>query len=87
MVTSALGWAASVILLATLVKQTVKLYRERNCDGVSRWLFIGQITASVLFTVYSVLLKSWVFSVTNFLLLCDAIAGQVIVARNKRRTA
>ena len=87
MLTSLVGWAASAILLATLVKQVYKLWREGSCEGVSRWLFLGQITASIGFVAYSWLLHSWVFIVTNALILLDAIAGALIVRRNRRRKA
>ena len=30
--------------------------------GVSVWLFVGQLAASVGFTIYSVLLRNWVFA-------------------------
>ena len=55
--------------------------------GVSRWLWIGQIAASVGFTVYSVLVRNWVFVVTNALILCDAIAGALIVLHHRRRAS
>lgn len=85
--TTLIGWAASVVLICTLAKQVWKLWRERSVEGVSKWLFAGQITASVLFITYSVLLHSVVFVVTNALILVDAILGAVIVARNRRRKA
>lgn len=87
MLVSLIGWAASAILLATLVKQVYKLWVEGSEEGVSRWLFVGQITASVLFVAYSWLMHSWVFTITNALILLDAIAGALIVRRNKRRRA
>ena len=48
-----------------------------------KWLFIGQITASVGFVVYSWLLGNWVFVVTNnALMLCTALLGQWIYVSN-----
>jgi MtN3 and saliva related transmembrane protein len=81
-----LGWASSAILLATLARQVLKQWREGTSEGVSRWLFVGQTTASVGFTAYSLLLGSWVFAVTNALILLNAIAGLVIVRLHRRRT-
>ena len=78
------GWAASAILLATLVRQIRKQVGEGNGAGVSRWLFIGQGLASLGFIVYSVLLDNWVFIVTNVSILATAIVGQCL--RPKRRT-
>ena len=71
----AIGWASSLILLATLVKQVYKQWNEGKTDGVSKWLFIGQLFASIGFTVYSFLVGSWVFMVTNGLLTLNNIAG------------
>lgn len=83
--TDLLGWASSAILLATLARQVLKQWREGTSEGVSRWLFVGQTTASLGFTVYSLLLRNWVFVVTNALLLLNALAGLVIVRRHRRR--
>ncbi len=79
--TDAIGWLASAILLATLVRQIVKQARHRETEAVSTWLFLGQATASALFVVYSVLLENWVFTVTNSCLLVTAIVGQLLVKR------
>jgi MtN3 and saliva related transmembrane protein len=83
--TEALGWASSIVLLATIVQQIVKQWREGSARGVSKWLFVGQTSASLGFTVYSALLQNWVFTVTNALLLVSAIAGMVITFHSKRR--
>lgn len=82
-----IGWASSAILLATLVRQVYTQWQTRAGGGVSRWLFVGQVTASVGFTVYSVMLSNWVFAVTNIAILLTAIAGEVIFLRNKRTQA
>ncbi|WP_024868600.1 PQ-loop domain-containing transporter [Pseudoxanthomonas suwonensis] len=81
------GWAASLILLATLVRQIVKQAKDANSEGVSTWLFIGQATASVLFVVYSVMVGNTVFVVTNSCILVTALVGQWIHWRKRRRTA
>jgi uncharacterized protein with PQ loop repeat len=80
-----LGWLSSAILVATIVKQVVKQWREGTSEGVSRWLFVGQIAASVGFTAYSALLGNPVFVVTNAILLLSAVAGLAIVLRHRRR--
>jgi MtN3 and saliva related transmembrane protein len=82
-----IGWLASAVLFATLFRQVWTQIRTRTAAGVSRWLFIGQMTASVLFLVYSVLLRNWVFSISNAVLLATAIVGQVVWVRNRGRTA
>lgn len=78
------GWAASAILLATLARQTWRQWREPDPRGVSRWLFIGQIAASVGFVAYSWMLRNWVFIVTNTLILVTAIIGQLALSRARR---
>ena len=80
-----IGWAAAVILLATLGRQVYSQWRERSAKGVSRWLFVGQLVSSTGFIVYSAMLRSWVFVVTNVLILIVAAAGQWINSVNRRR--
>lgn len=79
-----LGWAASAVLLATLLRQVWVQWRERSTDGVSSWLFVGQISASIGFIAYSWLVGNRVFVVTNTAILLTAILGQVIYRRNVR---
>ena len=81
-----IGWAASAVLLATLIRQIATQVRDSSAQGVSHWLFIGQITASVGFVTYSALVGDWVFIVTNACILVTAIVGQVLTSR-RRRTA
>lgn len=52
---------------------------------MSKWLFVGQVTASVGFTIYSYLLHNWVFLCSNVALLCTAVLGQWLYWRNKKR--
>lgn len=80
-----IGWASSLILLATIVKQVYKQWHDGSSEGVSRWLFAGQIAASCGFIVYSWMLGNAVFVATNIALVVSAIAGQVIVLRNRAR--
>ena len=85
--TDFIGWLASAILLATLIRQIVKQAGNKNGenekDSVSNWLFIGQATASTLFVIYSVLVNNWVFIVTNSCLLVTALVGQWITAKRR----
>ena len=59
----------------TLVKQVHKQWKERTSEGISKWLFTGQLAASVGFTVYSILTGSWVFAVTNGALTVNNLVG------------
>jgi uncharacterized protein with PQ loop repeat len=70
-----IGWASSFVLLLTLVRQVKKQWEEKNSEGVSKWLFIGQLVASTGFVVYSYLVSSWVFTITNLLLTINNIIG------------
>jgi MtN3 and saliva related transmembrane protein len=80
----AIGWFSSCVLLLTIGKQVYTQWKSGCSQGVSRWLFVGQITASTGFTLYSVLVRNWVFTVTNFLLLVSALVGEVIVVKHRR---
>lgn len=84
MLTEIIGWTSAIILLLTIGRQVYTEWRERNSRGLSRWLFIGQLTASAGFIVYSWLKNDWVFVITNFLLLITAAIGQFIYLRNKK---
>jgi uncharacterized protein with PQ loop repeat len=82
-----IGWLSSVILLTTIAVQIVKQWRERSARGVSRWLFVGQAAASLGFLVYSVLLRNWVFTLTNGVMLLSALVGASMTWYFKRHGA
>lgn len=79
-----IGWGASAVLIATLARQVYTQWRERTTEGVSRWLFIGQMAASVGFVIYSWMLGNGVFVFTNAVLLLTGVVGQLIFRRNRR---
>jgi uncharacterized protein with PQ loop repeat len=79
------GWVSSGILVLTIAKQVYKQWQEGSSEGVSKWLFVGQIAASLGFTVYSWLVSNWVFVVTNALMLCNGLLGLLIVLHHRRR--
>lgn len=85
MLIEAVGWAAAIILLLTMTRQVWSQWNSGSVSGVSHWLFLGQVSASVLFTLYSLLLGSTVFIVTNALMLLNAITGLLIDRRNRQR--
>jgi uncharacterized protein with PQ loop repeat len=84
--TEIIGWASSVILLTTLVKQVYKQWKEGTGEGVSKWLFAGQVAASIGFTVYSYLVGNWVFTITNALLLVNNFIGLYLSFYFRRRS-
>lgn len=80
-----IGWGSAAVLLATLSRQVYSQWRDGTWRGVSRWLFVGQVSASIGFVVYSWLQSDGVFVVTNALILLTALAGQWIYIRSKKR--
>jgi len=70
------GWLSAGILLLTLGRQVYVQWHSASTSGVSKWLFRGQIAASIGFVVYSYLLSNWVFVVTNALIGLIAVIGQ-----------
>ena len=86
--TEIIGWISSFILIITIGKQVYKQWSEGKSEGVSRWLFVGQIAASVGFAIYSILVSNWVFIFTNSLMVINGIAGLVItIYLQKRETS
>lgn len=83
--TELVGWVSSCILVLTIGKQVYKQWHEGSSEGVSKWLFVGQMAASLGFTVYSWLVNNWVFVVTNMLMLLNGLLGLLIVLRHRRR--
>jgi MtN3 and saliva related transmembrane protein len=86
-VTEIVGWASSLVLIVTIATQVGKQWRDRTSAGVSVWLFVGQLAASVGFTIYSVLLKNWVFAVTNGIMILNGLLGYAITIRHRRHRA
>lgn len=83
--TEAIGWISSLILLLTIGKQVYKQWQEGSSEGVSKWLFVGQLAASLGFTIYSWLVHNWVFVATNALMLVNGMAGLSLVLHHRRR--
>ena len=83
--TETIGWISSLILLLTISKQIHKQWQNSSSQGVSKWLFLGQMAASAGFTVYSWMVSNWVFVVTNSLMLLNGLLGLAIVLHHRRR--
>jgi MtN3 and saliva related transmembrane protein len=81
----AVGWGSSLILVLTIAKQVHKQWKAGTSEGVSKWLFVGQMAASIGFTIYSVLVRNWVFVVTNALMVLNGLVGFGITLRYKKR--
>ena len=85
MVTELIGWAAAAILVATIGRQVYTQWRAGTTAGVSKWLFVGQVSASTGFVIYSWLERDGVFVATNAVMLGTAILGQWVYLRNRRK--
>ena len=73
--TEVIGWVSSIILLLTLIRQVYKQWQDGQIEGISSWLFVGQLLSSVGFTVYSYLVGNWVFTITNGILTLNNLIG------------
>lgn len=82
-----IGWAAGLILLITVSWQVFTQWQSGKSSGLSRWLFVGQMAASVGFVIYSWLVANWVFVVTNAFMLLTACIGQILFLRSKANAA
>ena len=80
-----IGWTASVLLFVTMASQVRKQWVSEAVAGVSQWLFIGQLGASVLFILYSALKKDHVFVVVNSVMVANALLGLWVDRRNRAR--
>ena len=78
-----IGWASSFVLVITIAKQVHKQWHDHTSAGVSTWLFVGQLAASVGFTIYSLLVHNWVFAVTNGIMVLNGLLGYTITMRQK----
>jgi MtN3 and saliva related transmembrane protein len=85
--TELIGWLSSVVLVLTIGKQVYKQWQEGSSENVSKWLFAGQLAASIGFTVYSWLVRNWVFVVTNSVMILNGLAGLLIMLYHSRRAA
>lgn len=83
--TELVGWVSSFILVLTISKQIYKQWQEGSSENVSKWLFIGQMVASLGFTIYSWLVANWVFVVTNSLMLINGLIGLGIVLHHRKQ--
>ena len=78
-----IGWVSSVVLVVTIAKQIHKQWSDHTSAGVSTWLFVGQLAASVGFTIYSLLVRNWVFAVTNGIMILNGLLGYALTVRHK----
>ena len=80
-----IGWAASVIVLITVVAQIVKQWKSQSSKGVSPWLFVGEIASALLFLWYAIVIHNAVYITTNSLMAIASVAGLAILIWHRRR--
>ena len=83
--TDLIGWASSFILLITIAVQVRRQWQSGSNKGVSKWLFIGQLAASVGFLIFSILTGSLVFAITNAMLTLGNLCGILIYFLNRQQ--
>ncbi len=79
------GWFSSFVLVITIAYQVWQQWRSGRSEGVSPWLFAGQIVASLGFLSYSILVENSVFIVTNCLLVLSAAVGLTLILAQRRK--
>jgi len=82
--TQLIGWTSSLLLCLTISRQVYCQWRRGTSEGVSAWLFVGQLVASTGFLVFSWRIGSMVFVVTNAALVVAALAGLGLLAHHRR---
>ncbi|UXY14444.1 hypothetical protein N8I74_14115 [Chitiniphilus purpureus] len=73
-----IGLVSALILIATLIRQIYIQWHSTDLNGVSGWLFAGQMCASAGFMLYSYLIGDALFVLVNVLGLTTALVGQGI---------
>lgn len=80
-----IGWSSAALLVATIGTQIFRQWQAGTSAGVSRFLFVGQLTASSGLAIYSWLGRDWVFLTLNILMATAAIAGLGLCLLHARR--
>lgn len=80
-----IGYLSSIVLLLTIGSQIHKQWKEGTSKGVSVWLFAGQLAASIGFTIYSRIIESTIFVITNSCMAIAACTGLGIVYYHRWR--
>ena len=75
-----------MVLFLTICSQILKQWRAGASRDVSPLLFLGQFVASSGFLLYSWMIESAVFMVTNALMAVSALFGLSILAVHRRRS-
>ena len=75
-----------VMFVVEVVAAVTTIFFVRDLfGGTESSAFVGQIAASVGFTIYSWLVGNWVFVVTNAVMILNGVVGLLIVLHHRRR--
>jgi len=79
------GIAASLFTSVALLPQLLKIFREKNSDGVSLGMLLVLFTGLALWTVYGILRKDVIIIAANsFSLLVNILTGIMTLRYRKR---
>ena len=79
------GWFGAFALVVTIGAQVLKQFRSGTSEGVSAWLFVGQILGAGSFLAYAISVGDRVFIAAQATLLMLSIAGMWIFVLHRRR--
>jgi MtN3 and saliva related transmembrane protein len=79
--TQDIGWAGTAVLRATICRQVYSQWKSKATAGVSRWLFIGQIGASIELFIDNFTAR---FFFSNAAMMVAATVGEVIYISNRK---
>ena len=78
-----IGWVSSFILVLTIGRQVYTQWKAGTSEGVSIWLYIGEMVAEVGFVIYSWQVDNRVFVVTNAVMFLASLIGIWIVLKHR----
>lgn len=86
MIVTAVGAAASLLSIASFLPQAWKIWKTRETEGLSTKMWIFNVTAFALWTVYGISLGKWPLIATNSI--CLVLAAFILTMKiTARKTA
>lgn len=86
-ITSIVGWAASISMLLGYLPQAYHTIRTRNTDGIALPTFLMLGAGSVFFVIQGLLLRNWPLVVTNAVTTVSSAIVFFIKLHNDRRAS
>ena len=85
LITTVVGWLASICMVLGYLPQAWHTIRTRNTDGIAMPTFLLLGAGSVFFVIQGVLLSNWPLVVTNAITTISSAIVFAIKAHNDRR--